>query len=206
MELSLAKGKRPPTLPASSWCVSNQWTSFSGKWPGRSLPELVAWLKANPDQATFGARRGRAGLPISPGWSLVTWRSWICALSPTRVHRLPSPIYRRAVFRCTSLRRPSSLAGSIRILATLGASRSRFLSDVPTLRESGFYIEASGMARDVGARRHTLDRCRTPARCDHRRPEQCRNPDPDRAFGFEIAATTGDALAQIQRAETSAGG
>ena len=33
-------------------------------------------------------------------------------------------------------------AGSIRILATVGASRSRFLPDVPTLRESGFDIEA----------------------------------------------------------------
>ena len=35
-------------------------------------------------------------------------------------------------------------AGTIRILATAGASRSRFLPDVPTLRESGFDLEASG--------------------------------------------------------------
>ena len=65
--------------------------AVSGKLPVRSLPELVAWLKANPDQATFGSP-GAGAAPHFLGWSLVAWQSWICAMSPTKAHRLPFPI------------------------------------------------------------------------------------------------------------------
>jgi tripartite-type tricarboxylate transporter receptor subunit TctC len=90
-------------------------------------------------------------------------------------------------------------AGSIRILATLGASRSRFLPDVPTLRESGFDIEASGwfaMWAPAGTPANVAERLRA-AIIDALRNAEIRS----RIETLEIAGTTGEALTQIQRAE-----
>ena len=92
-------------------------------------------------------------------------------------------------------------AGSIRILATLGASRSRFLPDVPTLRESGFDIEAPvwfAMHAPAGTPATVAERLRA-AIIDALNNAEIRTRIE--TLGFEITGTTGEALAQIQRAD-----
>ena len=42
-------------LPITQVVTSDLALVVSGKLPVRSLPELVAWLKANPDQASYGS-------------------------------------------------------------------------------------------------------------------------------------------------------
>jgi len=91
--------------------------------------------------------------------------------------------------------------GAIRILATLGASRSRFLPDVPTVRESGFDIEAPNsfaMYAPAGTPSTVAERLHA-AIIDALNNAEIRTRIE--TLGFEIAGTTGEALAQIQRAE-----
>ena len=49
-------------LPITQVVRNDLALAVSGKLPVRSLPELVAWLKANPEQATFGSP-GAGGAP-----------------------------------------------------------------------------------------------------------------------------------------------
>ena len=63
----------------------------SGKLPARSMPELVAWMKANPDLATFGSPAVGTAVHFA-GIELGRRQSSICVMSPTRAHRPPFPI------------------------------------------------------------------------------------------------------------------
>jgi tripartite-type tricarboxylate transporter receptor subunit TctC len=65
--------------------------AVSGKLPVRSLPELVAWLKANPEQATFGSP-GPGGATHFLGLELGRLAKLDLRHAPTRAHRLPFPI------------------------------------------------------------------------------------------------------------------
>jgi tripartite-type tricarboxylate transporter receptor subunit TctC len=178
--------------------------AVSGKLPVRSLPELVAWLKANPDQATFGST-GVGGPPSLLGMEFgraanldlrhVPYKGTPVALPDLMTGRLPIHITAAAEFI------EHHRAGSIRIMATLGASRSRFLPDVPTLRQSGFDIESSGwfaIWAPAGTPANVAERLRA-AIVDALHNAEIRTRID--SLGFEIAGTTGEALAQIQRVE-----
>jgi tripartite-type tricarboxylate transporter receptor subunit TctC len=92
-------------------------------------------------------------------------------------------------------------SGSIRILATASASRSRFLPDVPTLRESGFDLEAPNwmaMYAPAGTPATVAERLRA-AILDALRNAEIRARIE--TLGFEVAGTTGEELARIQRAD-----
>jgi tripartite-type tricarboxylate transporter receptor subunit TctC len=114
--------------------------SVNAAHPARTLPELVAWWKANPAQANFGspapgslphffgvmiARDAGVDLvhvPYSGGGPLMT------ALIGNQVSSAIDTLVDQI-----ELQR----AGKIRILASAGARRAELLPEVPTFAESG---------------------------------------------------------------------
>jgi tripartite-type tricarboxylate transporter receptor subunit TctC len=178
--------------------------AVSGKLPVHSLPELVRWLKANPEQGMFGSPAVGAaphflGLELGRLAKLdlrhVPYKGTPAALPDLLAGRLPMHIASVAEFI------EHHKAGSVRVLATAGASRSRFLPDVPTLRESGFDLEASGwfaMYAPAAMPATVAERLRA-AIIDALHNAEIRTRID--SLAFEIAGTTGEALAQIQRAE-----
>ena len=91
-------------------------------------------------------------------------------------------------------------AGSVRVLATLGASRSRFLPDVPTLRRAAS-TSRHRMVRNVapaGTPPNVAERLRAAVIDALRNAESRTRID---TLGYEVAGTTGEELARIQRAE-----
>jgi len=191
-------------LPIIQVVKFDQALVVSGKIPVRSLPELVAWLKANPDQATFGSPAA-GGSAHFPGMEIgrlakldlrhLPYKGTPAAIPDLLTGRLPMYIASVAEFI------EHHKAGTIRILATLGASRSRFLPDVPTLRESGFDIEAPlwfGVWAPAGTPSTVAERLRA-AFLDALNNAEIRTRIE--TLGFEIAGTSGEALAQILRAE-----
>ena len=176
----------------------------SGKLPTRSMPELVAWLKANPDQATFGSPAVGtavhfAGIELGRLAKLdlrhVPYKGTPAAVPDLMTGRLPMYISSVAEFI------EHHKEGSIRVLATLGTSRSRFLPDVPTLQESGFDIEAASwfaIWAPAGTPPNVAERLRA-AVIDALGNAEIRSRID--TLGFEVAGTTGEELARIQRAE-----
>jgi tripartite-type tricarboxylate transporter receptor subunit TctC len=115
--------------------------------PARNLKELVAWAKANSKQANYGTPAAgtlphflaalfgeRAGLDLRH----VTYKGSAAALTDLIAGQIP------IVVTTTSDLLPMHQAGKLRVLATSDSSRSQFLPDVPTFRESGFDLEATG--------------------------------------------------------------
>jgi tripartite-type tricarboxylate transporter receptor subunit TctC len=178
--------------------------AVSGELPVRSLPELVAWLKANPEQATFGSP-GAGGAPHFLGVELgrlakldlrhVPYKGTPAALPDLMTGRLSMHITVAGEFI------EHHKAGSIRILATAGASRSRFLPAVPTLRESGFDLVAPNwfaMYAPAGTPANVAERLLA-AILDALQNAEIRARIE--TLGFEVAGTTGEDLARIQRAD-----
>jgi tripartite-type tricarboxylate transporter receptor subunit TctC len=191
-------------LPIVQVVKFDQALVVSGKLPVRSLPELVAWLKANPDQATFGSPAAGGSVHFA-GMELgrlakidlrhVAYKGTPAALPDLMTGRLPMYIASMAEFI------EHDKAGTIRILATLGTSRSRFLPDVPTLRESGFDIEAPNsfaVWAPAGTSATVAERLRA-AIIDALNNAEMRTRIE--TLGFEIAGTTGEALVHTLRAE-----
>jgi tripartite-type tricarboxylate transporter receptor subunit TctC len=176
----------------------------SGKLPVRSVPELVAWLKANPDQASFGSPAVGsavhfAGLELARLAKLdlrhVPYKGTPAAVPDLITGRIPT--YISSVAEVIEYHK----AGTIPIIATLGTSRSRFLPDIPTLRESGFDIEAASwfaMWAPAATPANVAERLRA-AIIDALRNAEIRTRID--ALGFEITGTTGEELARIQRTE-----
>lgn len=178
--------------------------AVSGKLPVRSLPELVAWLKANPEQATFGSP-GAGGGPHFLGVELghlakldmrhVPYKGTPAALPDLTTGRLPMHIAVAGEFI------EHHKTGTIRILATAGASRSRFLPDVPTLRESGFDLVAPNwcaMYAPAGTPANVAERLRA-AILDALQNAEIRARIE--TLAYEVTGTTGEELARIQRAD-----
>jgi tripartite-type tricarboxylate transporter receptor subunit TctC len=109
--------------------------------PARTLPEFVAWAKANPSRAAFGTP-GSGGVPHLLGTMVgratgidlvhVSYRSLAQVESELLGGQIPAAISAFADF--LALER----AGKLRIIATSGAGRSPRLSAVPTFVEQGF--------------------------------------------------------------------
>jgi tripartite-type tricarboxylate transporter receptor subunit TctC len=114
--------------------------------PARSLPELVAWLKANPKQATYGSP-GAGSLPHFFGVLFgrvagiemvhVAYRGSSAALTDLMGGHVP------VVVTTTSDLLAAHQAGKIHILATSDSQRSPLLKDVPTFKEHGYPIEGT---------------------------------------------------------------
>ena len=159
-------------LPITQVMKADVALAVSGKLPVRSLPELVAWLKANPEQATFGSP-GPGGLPHFLGVELGRLAKLDLRHVPYKGTSLPDLMTGRLPMYITVAGEliEHHKAGSIRILATADASRSRFLPDVPTLRESGFDLRRrhGSPCTPRQARPRTL-----PSACARRSSTPCR--------------------------------
>jgi tripartite-type tricarboxylate transporter receptor subunit TctC len=191
-------------LPITQVVTSDYALAVSGNLPVRSLPELVAWLKANPDQATFGST-GVGGPPSLLGMEFgraanldlrhVPYKGTPVALPDLMTGRLPMHITVAPEFI------EHHKSGTVRILATAGASRSRFLPDVPTLRESGFDLVAPNwvaMYAPAGTPANVAERLGA-AILDALRNAEIRARIE--TLAYEVAGTTGEELARIQRAD-----
>ena len=123
----------------------------------KDFKQFVAWLKANPDKATFGVP-SNGTIPHFSGSRLEE----ALGIKLTRVaYRGSAPIINDLVgghmpFAISTLTDaiPQHRAGNIRILAVGSAARSPFLPDAPTLKESGVDLVADawyGMWLPAGA-------------------------------------------------------
>ena len=113
----------------------------------KDFTQLVDWLKANPDKATFGVP-ANGTIPHFAGSRLEE----VLGVKLTRVaYRGSTPIINDLIgghlpFAISTLTDaiPQHRAGTIRIVAVSSAERSPFLPDVPTLKENGIDLVADG--------------------------------------------------------------
>jgi tripartite-type tricarboxylate transporter receptor subunit TctC len=111
----------------------------------KDFKQFVAWLKANPDKATFGVP-SNGTIPHFTGSRLeqvlgipmtrVAYRGSALAVNDLIGGHLPFGIV------TVSDAIPQHRAGGLKILAVSSAARSPFLPDVPTLKENGIDLIA----------------------------------------------------------------
>jgi tripartite-type tricarboxylate transporter receptor subunit TctC len=115
--------------------------------PATSLKELVDWAKTNPAQANYGSPAAGAlphflGVMFARAADIdlrhVTYRGSAAALAALVAGQIP--IVFTSVADLVELHK----AGRIRVLATSDSGRSPSLPDVPTLREAGYDLQATG--------------------------------------------------------------
>jgi tripartite-type tricarboxylate transporter receptor subunit TctC len=115
--------------------------------PAKSIKELVAWVKANPNLGSYGTPAAgtlphffavsfarAAGLDLRH----VGYRGSAAAMTDLIGGQIP------IVVTTTSDVLENHKAGKIRVLATSDTSRSPFLPDIPTFKEVGYSIEGTG--------------------------------------------------------------
>lgn len=115
--------------------------------PAKSLKELVDWVKANPNQGTYGTPAAgtlphffAVSFGKAAGFDLrhVGYRGSAAALTDLIAGQIP------IVVTTTSDLLEQHQAGRIRVLATSDRQRSPFMPDIPTFKEAGFSIEGTG--------------------------------------------------------------
>ena len=109
----------------------------------KTLADFVNWCRANPERATF-ATTAAGGAPHFVGVMLaneakvkitpVHYRGGAPAIQDLVGGHVPA-----AVNPITESM-PLANAGKVRILAVTGSQRSRFMPEVPTMREQGFNV------------------------------------------------------------------
>ena len=190
--------------PISQVVAFDQAVAVAANSPVRSLRELVDWYKANPEQAIYGSPGVGTGphlvaLEFARALGLdlrhAAYRGTATALPDLFTGRIP------AHFAASAELIEHHAGGKIRILATGGTQRSPALPDVPTFRESGADIDATGWYALYAP-------ARTPPDAIRKLEAQiiAITHDPDLrtkilATGFRPTGTTADALRQIQRTE-----
>jgi tripartite-type tricarboxylate transporter receptor subunit TctC len=107
----------------------------------KTVQELAAWIKANPDKATYGIP-GAGTIPHFTGVNFakmtgvdmkrLTYRGGAPAITDLIGGQIPIVVGTLA----DALQQHR--AGTIRIVAVTGEKRSAFVPEVPTLKESGF--------------------------------------------------------------------
>jgi len=115
--------------------------------PVKQLSHLIAWLRANPAQANFGVpatgslphfvalmlaeKAGVKAQVVGYRGSAPLLTDLIAGQVPVSIDTLDTVL-------------PHQAAGKIRILATSGAQRAPISPDIPTFRESGLPLAATG--------------------------------------------------------------
>lgn len=115
--------------------------------PVRELNHLLAWLRANPEQANFGVP-ATGSLPHFFGLmvgekagvkaQVVGYRGSAPLLADLMGGQIP------VAFDTFDTLLPQHEAGKVRILAVSGAKRSPFAPAIPTFREAGLDLSADG--------------------------------------------------------------
>lgn len=127
--------------PVSHVCSFNFALTVKADFPARNLQEFVAWLKANPQKASFGSPAA-GSLPHFFGLLLgreakvdmvhVAYNGGAPLQTAVLGDQVPAGI--DVVFEWLQNHR----AGKVRVLATSGPARSKVLPEVPTFVEQGF--------------------------------------------------------------------
>jgi tripartite-type tricarboxylate transporter receptor subunit TctC len=194
-------------VPLSRVIKFDQALAVSSQVPARSINELVAWLKANPDQAAFGSPGAGTGAHFAAlefgrtfGVAMrhVPYRGTPAALPDLVAGRLP--IYLASSAELVEHHR----SGSIRILATAGADRLSTLPDIPTLKESGVDIEAPGwfaFYTTAGTPKAVAEALEKEIAAAARAPAVRARIE---VLGFQSTDTTAQNLMRVQRAEFEA--
>jgi len=171
----------------------------------KSLKELVDWLKANPEKANYGMPAAGSlphffgvlfGRAAGVDLKAVTYRGSAAALTDLIAGQVP------LVFTTTTDLLELHKAGRVRVLATSGAQRSPFLSDVPTFKEAGYDIQGSGwygMFAPAKTPSDIIERYNKVVVAAIAKPE-VRNRLL--AFGLEPTSTTAEEFAAIQKADS----
>lgn len=172
----------------------------------KSMAELVAWTKANPEKATYGIP-GVGTIPHFIGVALakqfgvdmrrLPYRGAAPAMTDLVAGQIPlamSPI-------ADAL--PQHRGGNVRILAVASKTRSPFLPEAPTLIESGYKIDGEawyGLWAPV----------KTPAAVVERLSKAMQEAMADAAvkkkletLGLEVTGTTPQRLVEIMRENTA---
>jgi tripartite-type tricarboxylate transporter receptor subunit TctC len=174
--------------------------------PAGTLPEFVAWARANPARATFGTP-GAGSLPHLLGVMLrqaagielehVAYKGAAPAEADLMGGQIAAGV--SALWDFVPLHR----AGKLRILATSGAGRSSLVPAVPTFREQGYpSLEAAGwhgVYAPVGTPKGVIDRYSTTIVAALRTPAL---REKLVALGLEPTGTTPEALAAIMADDT----
>ena len=115
--------------------------------PAKSLKELVAWAKGDPARTNFGMPAAGSlphflgimfGRAAGVDLRAIIYRGSAAALADLVAGHIPM------LFTTTSDMVEMQRAGRIRVLATSDQQRSPFLPDVPTFREGGYDLVATG--------------------------------------------------------------
>jgi tripartite-type tricarboxylate transporter receptor subunit TctC len=115
--------------------------------PVRELSHMVAWLRANPEKANFGVPAAGSlphffglmlGDVVKVAPQIVSYRGSAPLANDLLGGQIPV-----AIDTLDSLYQQHA-AGKIRILAMSGTQRASFAKDIPTFREAGFNIAATG--------------------------------------------------------------
>lgn len=173
--------------------------------PAKTLKELVAWLKANPDGANYGTPAagtlphffavsfGRAsGLDLRH----VGYRGSAAALTDLVASQISM------VFTTTSDLLAMHKAGRIRILATSDEQRSRLLPDIPTFKEEGYAIQGTSwyaMYAPAKTPAETVARLNKVIVVALQRPEV---KERLLALGLYATGTSPEELARIQKSDS----
>jgi len=191
-------------LPISQVVTVDLALAVSGQLPVRSIAELINWMKADPARAVYGSPgAGTAPHFICTEFGRITglnlrhtaYRGTPAALPDVIAGRVP--MYMAFLSELLEQHR----AGRIRILATAAGTRSSFLSQVATLKESSIDVDASGwFAFYAPAHRsgETVERL-TKEIVAIARDSEIRGKM--RAMGCEPTGTTSEELRQLQRAD-----
>lgn len=174
--------------------------------PARTVAELVAWVKANPEKANYGSP-APGTLPHFLGvWfgrsAGIDWRHIGYGATARPMNDLLSghiPIVLYSTNELVELHK----AKRIRVLATSAGERSVFLPDVPTFREAGYDIEATGwfgLFAPDGIPDAMVDRLN---RTIVGALQSADARDRIRALGLNATGTSAEAFARIQRADAA---
>jgi len=174
----------------------------------KTLHEFVSWAKANPAKAAYGSPG--AGSPPHYVGALLDKESGVA------LNHVP---YRGTVPGMQDLLGgqiasfsgpigdylPHVKSGKLRVLATSGPRRSRFLSEVPTFTELGFkaleQVEWYGFFLPGKATADTVQRAAQAIRAAMAAPEM---PDGLAQYGLEVAFTSTAELAKMVKDEHAA--
>src|SRR5271170_1035358 len=171
----------------------------------KTLKELVAWAKANPAQANY-AIPAAGTLPHFLGVMFgreakvdlrdVPYKGSAAGLVDLMAGHIPIQI------TTTSDLVQAYKAGSIGLLATSDKERSPFVPDVPTLREAGYDLVASGWYGMFAPAKTPPD---VIARLNKAIVDAVHSPDIRErmlAFGLQPTGTSPEEFAAIQKADS----
>jgi tripartite-type tricarboxylate transporter receptor subunit TctC len=175
--------------------------------PARTVPQFVAWTRANPQRATFGTA-GSGGVPHLLGVMVgraagidlvhVSYSSLAHVESELLGGQIPAAISAFADFLALDR------AGKLRIIATSGTGRSPRLPAVPTFVEQGFpavvAVGWNAFYAPAGTPKPLIDRVSVAVATTVRTPA-IREKLMD--LGVEPTGTTPDELAAIIAADTA---